>query len=1176
MARKMKSMDGNTAAAHVSYAFTEVAGIYPITPSSPMADSVDQWAAAGQKNIFGTTVKVIEMQSEAGAAGTVHGSLAAGALTTTYTASQGLLLMIPNMYKIAGELLPCVFHVSARTVASHALNIFGDHSDVMACRQTGFAMLASNSVQEVMDLALVAHLSTLKSKVPFLHFFDGFRTSHEVSKIEAIDYEDMKKLVDMKDIEDFRKRALNPDHPIQKGTAQNSDTYFQNRETANKYYDEVPAIVQKMMDKVSALTGRSYHLFDYVGAPDAENVIVIMGSGAEAIEETIAKMNKEGHKVGVLKVRLYRPFSAKAFVKALPKTVKNIAVLDRTKEPGSLGEPLYLDVVAALAELGKKKVKVYGGRYGLGSKEFNPSMVYAVYKNLESAKPKNHFTVGIYDDITHTSLDFSEQYNAAPEGTISCKFYGLGSDGTVGANKNSIKIIGDHTDMYAQGYFFYDSKKSGGITVSHLRFGKTPIQSSYLIDAADFIACSQPSYVTRYDMVTDLKEGGKFLLNCEWDNVADLGANLPASMKRLLAKKHAKLYVIDAIKIAASIGLGGRTNAIMQAAFFKINPEIMPYAEAEDWMKQYVKKSYGKKGDAVVQMNYAAIDKAASELKEIAVPAEWADATTGAAPAKLADDKYFQEVIHPIIALEGDKLPSSAFNADGSVPTGTTKFEKRGVAVKIPEWNAENCIQCNQCAFVCPHACIRPVLVKDGETVPATFATKAAIGLKGYSYRMQVSPLDCMGCGVCANICPTKPDKKALTMIPLEKVVADETVNYEFSEKLPEADTSVFKKNTVKGSQFSKPLFEFSGACAGCGETPYIKVITQMFGDRMIIANATGCSSIYGGSSPTCPYTKNAEGKGPAWANSLFEDNAEYGFGFHLAYFQRREKLADVMRGILNLNLHGRVGEACKLWLENKKSAEVTQRVYKMLEVALPSAIKNAKGELKDLLKELSGMLDCVIKKSIWIIGGDGWAYDIGYGGLDHVLAQGEDVNVLVVDTEVYSNTGGQASKSTPTGSVAKFASGGKRIKKKDLGMMAMSYGYVYVAQCAMGSNKQQFLNAITEAEAYDGPSLLICYAPCINHGINMANSQTEEKKAVDAGYWHLYRYNPEHVGTEVNPFTLDSKDPTESYHDFILGENRYATLKKAQPELAEKLFERAEEENTARLGKYKKLAGKE
>ncbi len=1170
------TIDGNTAASHVAYAFSEVAAIYPITPSSPMAEVADEWATANRTNMFGQTLRLAEMQSEAGAAGAVHGSLSAGALTVTYTASQGLLLMIPNMYKIAGELLPCVFHVSARALAAHSLNIFGDHSDVMACRQTGFAMLASNSVQEVMDLALVAHLSTLKAKVPFLHFFDGFRTSHEVSKIEAIDYEDMRKLVDIKDVEDFRTRALNPDHPIQKGTAQNSDTYFQNRETANKYYEATPAIVQKMMDKVSALTGRSYHLFDYVGAPDAENVIVVMGSGADAIEETINKMNAEGHKVGVVKVRLYRPFATKAFLKALPKTTKKIAVLDRTKEPGSLGEPLYLDVCTALLENNKKKIKVVGGRYGLGSKEFNPSMVYAVYKNLEQANPKNHFTVGIHDDLTNTSLDFSTQYNAAPEGTVSCKFYGLGSDGTVGANKNSIKIIGDHTDMYAQGYFFYDSKKSGGITVSHLRFGKTPIQSSYLIDAADFIACSQPSYVTRYDMVSDLKDGGKFLLNCEWDSVDALSKNLPASMKQLLAKKNAKLYVIDAIKIAQAIGLGGRTNAIMQAAFFKINPEIMPYAEAEDWMKQYVKKSYGKKGDAVVNMNYAAIDKASSELKEIAVPADWATATDGADPAKLANDEYFKNVIHPILTLKGDNLPSSAFNADGSVPTGTTRFEKRGVAVKIPSWNADNCIQCYQCAFVCPHACYRPILVKEGSERPASFKTKAAIGMKGYEYRMQISPLDCMGCEVCATVCPTKEDKRAITMVTLESVVAEETVNYEFSETVPAVDTTTaFKPTTVKGSQFNKPLFEFSGACAGCGETPYIKVITQMFGDRMVVANATGCSSIYGGSSPTCPYTKNAEGKGPAWANSLFEDNAEYGYGFNLAYAQRRSKLADMMRRALELNLRGRVGEAFKLWLENKKSADVTKQVAKTLEIALPSAIKNNKGELKELLKEVEKSLDCVIKKSIWIIGGDGWAYDIGYGGLDHVLAMGEDVNVLVVDTEVYSNTGGQASKSTPTGSVAKFAAGGKRVKKKDLGMMAMSYGYVYVAQCSMGANKQQFLNAIVEAEAYDGPSLLICYAPCINHGIKMSNSQIEGKKAVDAGYWHLYRYNPEKIGTDVNPFTLDSKDPTASYKDFLLGENRYATLKKSQPELAERLFETAEEENTARLNSYKKLANK-
>ncbi|MBR2384629.1 MAG: pyruvate:ferredoxin (flavodoxin) oxidoreductase [Clostridia bacterium] len=1173
---KVMTIDGNTAASHVAYAFSEVAAIYPITPSSPMAEVADEWATANRTNMFGQTLRLAEMQSEAGAAGAVHGSLSAGALTVTYTASRGLLLMIPNMHKISGELLPCVFHVSARALAAHSLNIFGDHSDVMACRQTGFAMMASNSVQEVMDLALVSHLATLKSKVPFLHFFDGFRTSHEVSKIEAIDYEDMRKLVDMKDVEDFRSRALNPDHPIQKGTAQNSDTYFQNRETANKYYEATPAIVQKMMDKVSALTGRSYHLFDYVGAPDAENVIVVMGSGADAIEETINKMLTEGHKVGMVKVRLYRPFATKAFLKALPKTTKKIAVLDRTKEPGSLGEPLYLDVCTALLENNKKKIKVVGGRYGLGSKEFNPSMVYAVYKNLEQANPKNHFTVGIYDDLTNTSLDFSTQYNAAPEGTVSCKFYGLGSDGTVGANKNSIKIIGDHTDMYAQGYFFYDSKKSGGITVSHLRFGKTPIQSSYLIDAADFIACSQPSYVTRYDMVSDLKDGGKFLLNCEWDTVEALSKNLPATMKQELARKHAKLYVIDAIKIAQGIGLGGRTNAIMQAAFFKINPEIMPYAEAEDWMKQYVKKSYGKKGDAVVNMNYAAIDKASSELKEIAVPADWATATDGADPAKVADDEYFKAVVHPILTLKGDKLPSSAFNADGSVPTGTTKFEKRGVAVKVPAWNADNCIQCNQCAFVCPHACYRPVLIKEGSERPASFKTKAAIGMKGYEYRMQVSPLDCMGCEVCATVCPTKEDKRAITMVTLESAAQEETVNYEFSETVPAVDTTTaFKPTTVKGSQFNKPLFEFSGACAGCGETPYIKVITQLFGDRMIVANATGCSSIYGGSSPTCPYTKNAEGKGPAWANSLFEDNAEYGYGFNLAYTQRRAKLADIMRRALDLNLRGRVGEAFKLWLENKKSADITKQVAKTLEIALPSAIKNNKGELKELLKEVEKSLDCVIKKSIWIIGGDGWAYDIGYGGLDHVLAMGEDVNVLVVDTEVYSNTGGQASKATPTGSVAKFAAGGKRVKKKDLGMMAMSYGYVYVAQCSMGANKQQFLNAIVEAEAYDGPSLLICYAPCINHGIKMSNSQLEGKKAVDAGYWHLYRYNPEKVGTDVNPFTLDSKDPTASYKDFLLGENRYATLKKSQPEVAEKLFDAAEEENTARLNSYKRLANK-
>ena len=1167
---KKMTIDGNTAASHVAYCFSEVAAIYPITPSSPMAEVADTWATEGRVNMFGQPLRLAEMQSEAGAAGAVHGSLTAGALTTTYTASQGLLLMIPNMYKISGELLPSVFHVSARALAAHSLNIFGDHSDVMACRQTGFAMLASNSVQEVMDLALVAHLSTLKAKVPFLHFFDGFRTSHEVSKIDAFDYEEMAALVDMKDIEDFRARALNPEHPVQRGTAQNSDTYFQNRETANKYYDATPAIVQKMMDKVNKLTGRNYHLFDYVGAPDADRIIVVMGSGADAIEETINKMNTEGHKVGMIKVRLYRPFFTKAFLKAIPKTVKKIAVLDRTKEPGSLGEPLYLDVCTALAEA-KKRITVVGGRYGLGSKEFNPSMVYAVYENLAQDKPKNHFTIGIYDDITNTSLDFSKQYNAAPAGTISCKFYGLGSDGTVGANKNSIKIIGDHTDKYAQGYFFYDSKKSGGITVSHLRFGDTPIQSSYLIDAADFIACHNPSYVTRYDMVTDLKEGGKFLLNSAWNTVEELDANLPASMKNLLAKKKAKLYNIDAIKIAGEIGLGGRTNAIMQAAFFYINQDIMPYDKAEEYMKIAVKKSYGKKGDAVVNMNYAAIDQASSKLVEIAIPESWATTTEGAQPEKLADNKYFQEVVHPILALQGDKLPSSAFEADGTVPTGTTQFEKRGVAVKVPVWIPENCIQCNQCSFVCPHACIRPALVAAGSDKPESFKTANAIGMKGYEYRMQVSPLDCMGCEVCANICPAK--QNALVMKPLAEVVEEEKVNYEYSENLPEVDLSAFKKNTVKGSQFQKPLFEFSGACAGCGETPYVKVITQLFGDRMVVANATGCSSIYGGSSPTCPYTKNKEGKGPAWANSLFEDNAEFGYGMNLAYGQRRAKVGCDMQKAIDLGLKGKLADAFKTWIENINDAEISKETAKVIEAGLASAIRNAKGELKEVLRNILAATDCLIKKSIWIFGGDGWAYDIGYGGLDHVLAMNEDVNVLVLDTEVYSNTGGQASKSTPTASIAKFAAGGKRVKKKDLGMMAISYGYVYVAQCSMGANKQQFLNAITEAEAYNGPSLIICYAPCINHGIKMSNSQLEEKKAVESGYWHLYRFNPAKAEAGENPFTLDSKAPTSSYQEFIMGETRYSSLKKVQPEVADKLFALSEKENNERLATYKRLA---
>ena len=1164
---KKMTIDGNTAASHVAYAFSEVAAIYPITPSSPMAEVADEWSAAGRENMFGQKLRLAEMQSEAGAAGAVHGSLTAGALTTTYTASQGLLLMIPNMYKIAGELLPTVFHVSARALAAHSLNIFGDHADVMACRQTGFAMVAANSVQEVMDLALVSHLATLKAKVPFLHFFDGFRTSHEVSKIDVIDYDEMKALVDMKDIEDFRARALNPEHPVQKGTAQNSDIYFQNRETANKYYNATPAIVQEMMDKVNKLTGRNYHLFDYVGAPDAQNVVVMMGSGADAVEETINKMNAEGHKVGLLKVRLYRPFAIDSFVEALPKSVKKIAVLDRTKEAGSLGEPLYLDVCSALLEKGMTDIKVVGGRYGLGSKEFNPSMIYSVYKNLELDQPKNHFTVGIYDDLTNSSLDFSEKYDAAPKGTISCKFWGLGSDGTVGANKNSIKIIGDHTDKYVQGYFFYDSKKSGGITVSHLRFGDTPIQSPYLIDAADFVQCSNPSYITRYNMTGDIKNNGTFLFNTSAKSASELEDVLPASVKRDIATKNINLYVIDAIKIAAELGLRGRTNTILQSAFFKV-ANIIPYEQAVDYMKKMAYKSFAKKGDAVVQMNYNAIDSAAANLIKIEVPESWKTITTGAPMADVADNAYFKDIVHPILVLEGDKLPSSAFNADGSVPTGTTKYEKRGVAVNVPKWDASKCIQCNQCAFVCPHACIRPAVVKEGEEKPASFITKAMIGNKGYEFRMQVSPLDCMGCGVCADICPAK--EKALTMVPFGSIVEEEKVNYEYSENLEEVDVSACpgcKTSTVKGSQFNKPLFEFSGACAGCGETPYVKVITQLFGDRMIVANATGCSSIYGGSAPTCPYTTNKQGKGPAWANSLFEDNAEFGYGMNLAIKARRAKIEEDMRATMD-KVNEKTSAAFTAWLNDKEDAEKSKVASELVKSAL-------KDETADGLDYVKGNLDCLVKPSIWIFGGDGWAYDIGYGGLDHVLASGENVNVLVLDTEVYSNTGGQASKSTPTGSVAKFAAAGKRIKKKDLGMMAMSYGYVYVAQCSMGSNKQQLMNALIEAEKYDGPSLIICYAPCINHGINMTKSQDEEKKAVDCGYWQLYRYNPTALDEGKNPFTLDSKEPTGDYKAFLLGETRYASLMKARPELAEELFAKTEQDSKVRIETYKNLAGK-
>ena len=1175
------TIDGNTAASHVAYAFSEVAAIYPITPSSPMAESADEWATQGRVNMWGQKLRIAEMQSEGGAAGAVHGSLSAGALTTTYTASQGLLLMIPNMYKISGELLPMVMHVSARALAAHSLNIFGDHQDVMACRQTGFAMIAGCSVQEVMDLALVAHLSTIRARVPFINFFDGFRTSHEVSKIDVISYEEMKAIFDKKglakDVAEFRARALNPEHPIQRGTAQNGDTYFQNRETANSYYLATPAIVQEMMDEVSALTGRNYHLFDYVGAPDAEEVIVIMGSGAETVEESINKLNAQGKKYGLIKVRLYRPFVTDAFIAAIPKTCKKMAVLDRTKEPGSLGEPLYLDVCTALLEKGLKDITVVGGRYGLGSKEFNPSMVLSVYKNLEKKEPKNHFTVGIYEDVTNTSLDFSEKFDAAPAGSTSCKFYGLGSDGTVGANKNSIKIIGDHTDMYAQAYFFYDSKKSGGITVSHLRFGKTPIQSEYLIDAADFIACHNPSYVIRYDMVSDLKEGGSFLLNAPWTTVEELNANLPAKGKNDLAKKNAKLYVIDAISVAGKLGLGNRTNTILQSAFFLINEQILPYAEAVEFMKKMAYKSFARKGDAVVQMNYAAIDSAKEHLVKIDIPADWATTTEGAEMVKLADNDYFKGVVAPILALEGDKLPSSAFNADGSVPTGTTKFEKRGVAVMVPKWIKENCVQCNQCSFVCPHACIRPALVADGAEKPEAFETKPALGVKGYQFRMQVSPLDCMGCGVCADVCPGMKGNKALVMTPFEELEATEAKNWEYAVDLPEVDLSEVKMADVKKSQFTPSLFEFSGACAGCGETPYVKVVTQLFGDRMIIANATGCSSIYGGSSPTCPYTVNKQGHGPAWANSLFEDNAEFGYGMNLAYKARRNALKDKVAKLAEMWAEYPECKAIlEAWINGMDDAEASKKTAAALVADLEKCKAECEGEELALVEEILADKDCLVKKSFWIFGGDGWAYDIGYGGLDHVLASGEDVNVLVLDTEVYSNTGGQASKSTPIGAVAKFASSGKRVKKKDLGMIAATYGYVYVAQCAMGADKAQLVKALKEAEAYHGPSLIICYAPCINHGIKMAKSQSEEKAAVDCGYWQLYRYNPELKEKGENPFTLDSKDPTGDYQAFIMGETRYASLKKTQPAIAEELFKETEESSKERLAGYKKMAGKE
>jgi len=1160
---KMKTMDGNTAAAWVAYAMSETAAIYPITPSSTMGEIADEWAAQGRKNIFGQTVEVRQLQSEAGAAGAVHGSLAGGALTTTFTASQGLLLMIPNMYKIAGELLPSVFHVSARALAAHALSIFGDHQDVMACRQTGFAMLAAASVQEVMDLSLVAHLSTVEASVPFLSFFDGFRTSHEIQKIEVIDYDDMKPLLNMDKVAAFRARSMNPEHPDVRGTAQNPDIYFQGREASNSYYDAIPAIVEEYMKKVSAITGRAYKPFDYVGAKDADRVIIAMGSGCEAIEEVVNHLCAKGEKVGLIKVRLYRPFSAKHFLAVLPATCKKLAVLDRTKEPGSLGDPLYLDICAVFKEAGEGP-EVVGGRYGLGSKEFTPAMVKAVYDNLAEAAPRNRFTVGIEDDVTKASLVTTEALDTTPEGTVQCKFWGLGSDGTVGANKQAIKIIGDNTDMYAQGYFAYDSKKSGGITISHLRFGEKPIQSTYLVTAADYIACHNPSYVNLYDVLDGIKEGGTFVLNTAW-TAAEMDAQLPAAMRRTIAEKKLKFYAIDAVKIAAEAGLGGRINMVMQTAFFKL-ADVIPFEKAVSLLKAGIEAAYGKKGPKIVEMNNAAVDKAPAALVEIAVPAAWASlgedtAATDAAPA------YVKNVMRPVLAQKGDDLPVSAFTKDGTMPLATAKWEKRGVAINVPEWIKDNCIQCNQCSFVCPHSALRPVLAADAEmkNAPATFETIEAKGkdVNGLAYRLQVAAQDCLGCGNCADICPAK--EKALVMKPIATQLEEQVPNWAFAETVSFKDA--FKRDTVKGSQFRQSLMEFSGACAGCGETPYVKALTQLFGERMIIANATGCSSIWGASAPSTPYAVNADGHGPAWGNSLFEDAAEFGFGIEMGVNKRRAVLVSKCEAAV-ASASGDVKAALEGWLAAKNDAEGSAEAGKALKAAL-------EGTTDAALKSIAADADLFTKKSVWIFGGDGWAYDIGFGGLDHVIASGKDVNILVMDTEVYSNTGGQSSKATPLGSIAKFAAAGKGTGKKDLGRIAMTYGYVYVASVAMGADKQQFMKAIKEAESYNGPSLVICYAPCINQGIKkgMGKTQLEQKLAVDSGYWPLYRFNPQLAEEGKNPFILESKAPDGTLQEFLSGENRYAMLERFHPELSKAFRAKIEKDYADRFAIYSHLA---
>ena len=1179
MAKKMMTIDGNTAAAHVAYAFTDVAAIFPITPSTTMAEVVDEWSAQGKKNIFGQTVNVVEMQSEAGAAGTFHGSLQAGALTTTFTASQGLLLMLPNMYKVAGELLPGVFHVSARAIASQALSIFGDHQDVMAARMTGCVMLAAGSVQEVADLAPVSHLAAIKGRLPFVNFFDGFRTSHEIQKVEVLDYEDYAEMIDREALKEFRSRALTPNNPVTRGTAQNSDIYFQTREASNIFYNNIIPIVEEYMAKIEEKTGRSYGLFNYYGAEDAKEIIVAMGSVTEAIEETIDELNARGEKYGLVKVHLFRPFSVEHLLKVIPQSVEKICVIDRTKEPGCNGEPLYLDVCSAF--YGKENApKIVGGRYGLASKDVTPSDIKAIFDNLKKDDSKNFFTVGIEDDVTFTSIPVEDELRIVTPGTVRCKFWGLGSDGTVGANKQAIKIIGENTNKYVQAYFAYDSKKSGGVTMSHLRFGDTPIRSTYLIDEADYIACHVQAYVNQYDLLKGLKKGGNFVLNTIW-NEEEIERKLPAKMKRYIAENEINFYTVNATKIASEIGLGRRINMIMQSAFFKL-AEIIPQEEATEYLKASIKKAYGKKGDKVVNMNYEAVEAGMNSLVKINVPESWKTATEEAKVETKKVTDFVKNIMNPMNSLEGDKLPVSAFNGleDGTFPAGPAAYEKRGVATDVPEWNMAKCIQCNQCAFVCPHACIRPVLVTDEELAkaPVGFETKKATGktLAGLNYRIQVSTLDCTGCNNCVDICPAPG--KALEMKPLGTQVETEVANWDFSvSKEVSNKEHLTAGKTVKDSQFKQPLMEFSGACAGCGETPYIKLATQLFGDRMMIANATGCSSIWGGSAPSTPYTKNHEGKGPAWANSLFEDNAEFGYGMFLAADQMRKKIAANMESLIFMDIAEEYKEVFKNWLENKDNGELSKVSSREVEAILAeNNIENE--EAKVLIEEIRERADFLVKRSQWILGGDGWAYDIGYGGLDHVLASGQDVNVLVFDTEIYSNTGGQSSKSTPAAAMAKLAASGKKTNKKDLGRMMMSYGNVYVAQVAIGADKNQVVKAMLEAEAHNGPSIIIAYSTCISHGLKkgMGFSIRNMDEAVKAGYWHLYRFNPQLKEQGKNPFTLDSKEPQGSFRDFIMDQVRYSAIAKQYPEQAEELFQMTEEHARRKYAELKKLSEQE